>query len=158
MYGKRCLPTRILTKEYEILREELSCIKESNEINLEFESISDKRQLNIKNLFEECYELDENEIPSRYKLKMLEKIIPTYNEKDPECDKIWSKIEKKLGNILRKAADICLKKERFSVTEHERYFVSGKYYFKHKSSKIKYQKIIFGIFFLNFYIQILLKN
>jgi hypothetical protein len=39
--------------------------------------------LNIENLFEYCYELDENEIPARYKLKHLDKTITGY---DPKVD------------------------------------------------------------------------
>ena len=39
------------------------------------------RKFSLKNLFEDCYELDKNEIPYRYKLKHMDKIIPVYNEK-----------------------------------------------------------------------------
>ena len=46
-------------------------------------------------------------------------------KKDPECAKIWSKIEDQLGNILRKTAEICFKKGKLTETERERYFVSG---------------------------------
>jgi hypothetical protein len=37
--------------------------------------------IEIENIFEFCYELDENEKPERYRLKYLEKIIPNYKEK-----------------------------------------------------------------------------
>ena len=79
-YGTRCLPTRIIAKEYEILRKELDAFKESNEIDVSFKYEGD-RTVHLNDLFQECYELDENEIPARYKLKFLESVIPKYNEK-----------------------------------------------------------------------------
>ncbi len=87
-YGTRCLPTRIIAKEYEILRTELLSLKESNEIDLSFKytnkqngTETENRTMTIDNLFEECYELDENEIPARYKLKFLENLFQNFNEK-----------------------------------------------------------------------------
>jgi hypothetical protein len=46
-------------------------------------------------------------------------------EKDPIFDKVWSKIEQKLGNILRKVASVCFEKNIITQVQHERYFVSG---------------------------------
>jgi len=79
-YGTRCLPTRILAKEYEILRKESQALQQSNEIDLSFEYESG-RNISFDDVFQECYELDENEIPARFKLKFIERIIPNYNEK-----------------------------------------------------------------------------
>ena len=79
-YGTRCLPTRILAKEYEILRKESQALQQSNEIDLSFEYES-SRNISFDDVFQECYELDENEIPARFKLKFIERIIPNYNEK-----------------------------------------------------------------------------
>ena len=45
--------------------------------------------------------------------------------KESEFDALWNKLEKKLGNILREAAKICLDRKLISETEYERYFVSG---------------------------------
>ena len=80
------MPTRIIAKEYEILRKELLSLKEPNEFDLSFkytnkQNGTEGRTVTIDNLFEECYELDENEIPARYKLKFLENLIQNYNEK-----------------------------------------------------------------------------
>lgn len=80
-YGTRCLPTRIIAKEYDILRKELHSFKELNEIDLSFTYEGGDRTIHLSDLFQDCYELDENEIPARYKLKFLESLIPKYNEK-----------------------------------------------------------------------------
>ncbi len=37
--------------------------------------------LQMNNILESCYELNENEIPARYRLKYLTKIFKEYNEK-----------------------------------------------------------------------------
>ncbi len=39
------------------------------------------RMIDIENIFEFCYELDENEKPARYRLKYIEKVVPDYQEK-----------------------------------------------------------------------------
>ena len=78
-YGTRCLPSRILATEYEIFRNELKNNQHFSEDELSF--IDETREMNLKNLFENCYNLDENEIPSRYKLIELDSLIPKYNEK-----------------------------------------------------------------------------
>ena len=143
-----------MAKEYEILREEInsnlddydvnfSYINQSKKIDSEenkpiaepFESTAEEKEeqqnkddyfeLNILNLFEYCYELDLNELPARFKLKHLDKIFPKYNSKDPTFDKVWSKIELKLGNIFRNVANVCLNKKLITPVQHERYFVSG---------------------------------
>ena len=128
-YGTRCLPTRVIAKEFETLRNEL---KENehfrpDELSFQADDPDTERKFLIENLLENCYELDMNEIPHRYKLKELEKIIPKYNEKDPKCGKIWRNIENKLGFIFRTLARTCLAKGTFSETECSRFFVSGIY-------------------------------
>ncbi len=80
-YGTRCLPTRIIYKEYEILKHEINEHKHFSDTDLSFICDDPKRMMSLKNLFEDCYELDMNEIPFRYKLKELDKIIPNFNEK-----------------------------------------------------------------------------
>jgi hypothetical protein len=49
--------------------------------DLEFNYEDSILSLKIENLFEHCYELDENEAPARYKLKQLDKTLPNYNFK-----------------------------------------------------------------------------
>ena len=78
----------------------------------------------IENLFEACYELDENEQPNRFKLKNLDKIFRNYDAKNLLFQKCWSKIEKKLGDVLRIAAQFCLDKGTLNRMQHERFFVS----------------------------------
>jgi hypothetical protein len=125
-YGSRSLPTRIIAKEYDTMLKE---IREhghfdESEISFSYENSENNRNFDLKNLLEDCYELDMNEIPYRYKLKELDKLIPDYNEKDPQCDKIWKRIEKKLGNIFRTISKICFDKNKLTETEMTRYFVS----------------------------------
>ena len=82
-YGTRSLPTRIIAKEYEIIRSEIDASKLANEIEFSFtyEHPSDKKSISLVNLFVDCYVLDENEIPARYKLKEINNLIPRYNDK-----------------------------------------------------------------------------
>jgi len=93
-YGACVLPTRILANEYEIIRNELDAIKDQFDLTYKFdereyletqnadeEERTSYRMIEIENIFEFCYELDENEKPERYRLKYLEKIIPDYKEK-----------------------------------------------------------------------------
>ena len=82
-YGTRCLPTRIIAKEYEILQQEIKnggSFKE-DDLNFKYDDPLEKRNMRVENLFDNCYELDLNEIPARYKLKQLDNIIPNYNQK-----------------------------------------------------------------------------
>jgi hypothetical protein len=37
--------------------------------------------IEISNIFEKCYELDNNEIPARYRLKYLDRLFPGLNQK-----------------------------------------------------------------------------
>jgi hypothetical protein len=154
-YGARCLPTRIVADEYKLLCQEIKpnlddydmsfvyanqkkrAEKEEqeemkDESKTEEKKSEDKEEkkevsvdMDVSNLMEHCYELDENEIPARFKLKHLDKIFQQYNPKDPIFDKVWTKIEQKLGNILRKVADVCFQKKLITPVQHERYFVSG---------------------------------
>ena len=74
-YGYRPLPTRIVANEYEILRDEITHIKD---LELSFSSMTEKL---LDNIFEECYVLDNNEKPPRYRLKFIKKIFPDLNLK-----------------------------------------------------------------------------
>lgn len=81
-YGTRSLPTRIIRREYEIFKSEIEANSELKLLDFSF-SYDNKEEisLNISNLFEFCYQLDENEIPARYRLKHMDKIIPSFNDK-----------------------------------------------------------------------------
>ena len=37
--------------------------------------------IEIGNILEECYELDNNELPARYRLKHLDRLFPKFNQK-----------------------------------------------------------------------------
>ena len=111
-----------------MLREELS---QATDIDLSYsyqsssENEESKTPTNIANVFEFCYELNENVVPPRYRLKNMDNIFPKYNEKDVTFSDEWSRLEAKLGSILRQLADRCFKKGLLTQIEHERYFVSG---------------------------------
>ena len=76
-YGTVCLPTRIIETEYEILKNEI--IKE--EKDLSFSYMYGDKLIEFKNILEECYELDKNEQPARYRLKYLNRLFPNINQK-----------------------------------------------------------------------------
>lgn len=148
-YGSRGLPTRIIAQEFDLLRNELKSTRESD-LAFELKDETEQRVFKVDDILSYCYLLDENEIPARYRLQHLEKILENYNDKviflsflssttkiifplknstviskDPIHAERWSKIETKLGNILRLAADGCFSKNLINTIQRERYFVSG---------------------------------
>lgn len=98
-YGSISLPTRIIKGEYELFSQEMEAYKEILDLSFVYDNIDDpmdsdqkKPQINIKNLFEYCYELDENEIPARYKLKHVDRILNDYDSK-VKCKTKLSKLK-----------------------------------------------------------------
>jgi hypothetical protein len=101
-YGARCLPTRIVADEYTKLLNEIKSHEDDYDLSFvytnqkkrendekEDEAANDNEEtkkevsvdMDVTNLLEHCYELDENEIPARFKLKHLDKIFNNYNPK-----------------------------------------------------------------------------
>lgn len=76
-YGSRCLPTRIKANEYEILRKELSENLNVYEKKFYFE---DPDIIQIDNMLEFCYVLDDNETPARYRLINRKKLLNDMNK------------------------------------------------------------------------------
>lgn len=50
-------------------------------MDFSFSYKSDELNLDIENIFEFCYELDENEIPARYRLKQLDRVFQNFTDK-----------------------------------------------------------------------------
>ena len=75
-YGSREVPNFIEETEFEILKDE---IKRSSNIDFSFKYDSNEIKVDIKNLVEDCFRLDENEIPKKYKLLHIDEILPEYN-------------------------------------------------------------------------------
>ena len=46
---------------------------------------------------------------------------------NPEFAEAWEKLQQKLSNLFRSAADNCHKKEQITETQRSRYLVSGNY-------------------------------
>ena len=78
-YGARSIPNIIKIREYNILKNEIEYFKE---FDTHFEYLNNENgfSLVIENMFDFCYEFDDNEIPSSFRLKNIDKIIPDYNE------------------------------------------------------------------------------
>ncbi len=74
-YGSREIPNNIAETEFEILKEE---INRSKNTDFSFKYDSNDIRINIKNLVEDCFRLDENEIPKKYKLLHIDEILPEY--------------------------------------------------------------------------------
>ena len=127
-YGSRCLPARIVENEYEMLKTELEKSEKITADDLKFHhKIDEENVYNFENIFLDCYQLDRNEIPARFKLKPLNVILKNFDSKDAkfkDLHLVWARIEEKLGNLLRTAADGCLEKGLMSPNRHERYFIS----------------------------------
>lgn len=71
------MPERILSTEFETLKSEL---KSDMDLKFKYDEDPDAK-IEVDNLFEHCYELDENEQPCRYRLIRLEKCFPDYSPK-----------------------------------------------------------------------------
>ena len=78
-YGSRSLPTRILESEYNLFQRELKILNEPDLIQFNYKY--KEELIEIGNILEECYELDNNEIPARYRLKHLDRLFPKFNQK-----------------------------------------------------------------------------
>jgi hypothetical protein len=78
-YGARSLPERIIAKEFDILVSEAK----SGGIDLAFDydNEDDDLDLNIENLLDYCYMLNDNETPPRRVLIPLEDVFKTYDPK-----------------------------------------------------------------------------
>ena len=76
-YGTVCLPTRIVKTEFEKLKNEINKMQ----IDVTFSYKFKEESIEIENIMEYCYELDNNEDPARYRLKYLYKIFPKINRK-----------------------------------------------------------------------------
>lgn len=76
-YGQRMLPNEIELHKFQILKEE--CLKSCD---LSFSlNLPNETSIEIENLLEHCYNLDENEIPKKYKLLNAYSIIPGFQLK-----------------------------------------------------------------------------
>lgn len=78
-YGSRSLPSRIVDKEFRLFQEELRQNKDSIDLKFEFDDKERDIHLKTDNILEFCYELDENQIPPKYRLKNLDRLLPKYN-------------------------------------------------------------------------------
>jgi hypothetical protein len=73
------LPSSIIEKEYKILLNELN---NRTSLDKTFEYTDDEGKLiKFENMIESCYELDYNSVPAKYRLKFLDKLFPTLNQK-----------------------------------------------------------------------------
>ena len=79
-YGRICLPTRIVATEFELIRSEIKT-KLTNDFDLSFSYKYGEDLVELENILDYCYELNENEEPSRYRLKFLNHIFPNLNHK-----------------------------------------------------------------------------
>lgn len=75
-YGTVCLPSRILETEFIELKNEIE-----KEFDLTFSYNYNGSLIEFKNILADCYELDKNEQPARYKLKHLNRLFPNINQK-----------------------------------------------------------------------------
>lgn len=86
-------------------------------------TIKDQIITNNHKLMEFCYEMDENLVPARFRLKGLDKIIKDFSD-DKDRDLNY-KILDMVGKLMKVCAQICKEKGIFNEEQYERYFVSG---------------------------------
>lgn len=134
-YGLRPLPRRIDAKEYETLRDQvLADASISTSLNYTYDLDDPSRPqtvitYHLDNLMNECYKLDTNSVPYKYRLLQISKIIPDYLCNEPkrqECARVfWDMVENRLSQLLRLGAQMAFSKNLIDKTKKDRYFVSS---------------------------------
>jgi len=126
------LPRRIFAHEFDILKDQLeNVLNEDLSLDYKVETQS-KRMLHfhIENIIDECYKLDLNSVPNKYRLLQISKIVPSYNSPDPEenkhANRFWNMIEEKLSYLLRVSAESAWNSNLIDKVKRDRYFVSSK--------------------------------
>lgn len=128
-YGLRPVPTSISVKEFEILNNELQNILKED-LSIKYIPTNDSSQIyQIDNIMTECYKLDINSIPNRYRILPISRIIPTFNAEVLEVKNnsrtFWEMVKTKLLYSLRLAADSAFKNKSIDSVIKDRYFVSS---------------------------------
>ena len=132
-YGLRPLPRRVDADEFEILKDQIiNVLNEDLTISVEFESAKDgsvKIYYELQNIIDDCYKLDTNPQPRKYRLLPISKIIPDYvstdHNKQEAAAKFWDAIHLRLSKLLRLGADSALSNNLINTVKRYRYFVSS---------------------------------
>lgn len=123
-YGNVFLPERIESEEFEKLNLEITSnisLREDLKDNL-ISKLDSQLVVTNFDLLKFCYELDNNSIPARYRLKGLDKILKEYDDSlDYKSSQLVFDI---VGNLLRTGATLLKNKKIITEIEHDRYFVS----------------------------------
>lgn len=131
-YGLRPLPRRVDADEFEILKDQIiNALNEDLTIKFEFESTKDVRiAYELVNIIDDCYKLDTNPQPKKYRLLPISKIIPDYVSSDhvkrEAAAKFWDAIHLRLSKLLRLGADSALSSGLITAVKRDRYFVSSR--------------------------------
>ena len=129
-YGNIFCPERIESEEFEKIEDQLKLVASEQKTDLN-EYLIQKLNVNTAStcvktdhdLLRVCYEVDQNSVPARYRLKALDKIIKDYDgSTDYEISQIILDL---VGDALRMGANLLRSKNMFTNEEYERYFVSG---------------------------------
>ncbi|CAF0861282.1 unnamed protein product [Rotaria sordida] len=109
-YGSRPIPAQIRASLFELLKE--TVCNENNE----------------GKLLTQWYQLDTNSIPPAYILKNISSIIPNFLSKNTDeikqADKEWKKINNRLRQCLRQAAETCLQQGQITEIDYDEFFIS----------------------------------
>ena len=63
-----------------MFKEQIKHLNEPDLVSFKYQ-YKENNLVQIENIFEECYELDNNENPARYRLKYLNRLFPNFNQK-----------------------------------------------------------------------------
>jgi hypothetical protein len=80
-YGYRSLPERVLATEFDILADQLKSDQFDMDYTFKYEGDDPHANLNLDNLLDFCYKLNENELPPRRNLIPLEDVFENYTPK-----------------------------------------------------------------------------
>ncbi|KAI6199667.1 hypothetical protein M3Y96_00651200 [Aphelenchoides besseyi] len=112
-YGYRPIPSQILSKEFEMLKQALS------------EQHDDISVLDL------WYTEDTNAVPAQVILQPISSILVNFNNKripklQEQDAKSWWEVEARMQNLLRKGAKICHDRQQFNNDQLHNYYMSGK--------------------------------
>lgn len=130
-YGLRPLPRRVEANEFETIKEQILKLNEDLTLKFEFKLNNDEQLFTyeLTNIVDECYKLDLNSMPNKYRLLPISKIVADYVSTDvarkEAAAKFWDLIQARLSKLLRLGADEAHSCGLLDKTKRDRYFVSS---------------------------------
>ena len=128
------MPTYIDSDKFEILLKQLTDFDpEAFSVSASYDKdLAEPITYQIDHIFNECYKLDTNSTPFKYRLLPISKVLPDYNSsqlnRQDFSRNFWDKISQKLSSLLRQAANRAHLNGFIDEKERKRYFISSNFF------------------------------